>query len=172
MRRASLCRSLAHAGGSSLDCGPGSGVASSVAFGDLSNSTPPTDAVDCSTCDPATTSCEGCQPPGSDVIDPAEQPWAVVGPQPDGDSCGTCVLYTGSKSFQARFKIDKWQGMRNGVVTLSSGSYSVWTGALTGRSVTKTITTMSGTPKTGLLKYARLSPAGNIIQYQEEISIP
>ena len=153
VRRVSLCRSIAHAQGISDGCGPAAGEKTPVQFGTIPTpDVPITKGVDCSACDTATQSCEACQPAPAGTIDPAEQPWAVVGPQPEGDSCGTCNINKARRRFDATFRSSRWVGMRNGRLELSGTStvYNLWDGNLTTQSI-----------KIGISTAAPIRPGGS-----------
>jgi subtilisin family serine protease len=177
VRRASLCLSLAHAANVSASpeqCGPPKadpddamsfGAMSAPAMVDVT-------AVDCAACDPATMPCSACNPaPGG--VDPAEQPWAVVGPQPDGDACGTCVINKSKNRFEAKFK-DSWARYMSDVTVVfypSQHEYTVRDGAVSaGTTYRVGISSSVESSTSAILSYSYKKPGGKRIDYIEEIA--
>jgi subtilisin family serine protease len=172
VRRASLCRSLIHAGGGKSDCGP---AAREITPIDLSYTSDPTavatDGFDCSVCaaNPNQPGCETCAAPPPTMIDAVEQPWAV-GPQPGGDACGTCVLNHGTNRFEAGFK-STWQQYMYDLSFKPAGLAKIVlkSGKVGTASLTVSIGSTAAHVSSGTLYYTIIAPSGTKTAYTESL---
>ncbi len=163
VRRASLCRSLAHARNLRSKCGPDSYQRTPVPWPLAKVSAPVAD----NQC-PVLGSASGpCAPPSAKAIDSTEQPWGYVAPTPPGDSCGTCVIYdiASPRVFSARFVNPGAVDSDDGYVQFGPRKYALWNhlGAPT------TSLALCPTPDIkagGLLHYVMKTPEGEVHDYE------